>query len=229
MQEIVQELQKVDATLVVEDIPKTIMKTMVFEAEERKRIKLPKARSVMIGVGGLLALLLIGILGFWMTGTTKRTDDSKKLASLAIQSEKTELRIGEKTLLRTAGKFADGSDAGEVRNVDWRSSNEAVIKVSSKGEAEGRQDGVADVTVIYQGMTSAPLTLIVIGDVARIEEHIKNARTLLDQGNYSGALKVLYEAKTLDPKNKDLEAEIDRARKACLAEQRIGLTKSRCD
>ncbi len=229
MQEIVQELQKVDATLVVEDIPKTIMKTMVFEAEERKRIKLPRARPVILGIGGLLALLLIGILGFWMTGTTNRTDDSKKLVSLAIQGEKKELRIGEKILLRAAGKFADGSDAGEVRNVDWRSSNEAVIAVSSKGEAEGRQDGFADVTVGYQGMTSAPLTLMVAGGAARIDELIKKARSLLDQGNYSDAFKVLYEAKALDPSNKNLESEIDRTRKACLAEQRFGLTKSRCD
>lgn len=240
MNEILQELQKVDAALVVQDSPKTMMQTMVFKSGARERIKLPKAPGFLIGASSLVAVLILGIIVYWTVGTPNQTDDSKKLASLSIQGAKRELRVGEKTLLRAAGKFSDGSAAASARSLKWQSSNETVVTISPKGEAEGRKAGFADVTVSSQGIISAPVTLIVRAAALppaeqkpslseKIDDQIKHAGSLLDQGDYSGALKVLHGAKALDPKNKNLHAEIDRARKACLAEQRIGLTKSSCD
>jgi serine/threonine protein kinase len=240
MHEIVQELQQVAATSVVEENPKTMIQTMVFNSGTLERVKLRKAPWFLIGASGAATLLIAGIVAYWMIGMTSQTDDSRKLLSLAIQGEKRELHVGEKTLLRAAAKLTDGSAAASVRNLVWESSNDSVLTVSSKGEAEGRKEGFADVTVSAEGMTSAPFTLIVKTGAAlaveprpplseKIAEQIKTARSSLDQGNYSGALKLLYEAKTLDPKNKNVEAEIQRARRACLAEQRIGLTTSRCD
>ena len=67
---------------------------------------------LVIGVAALTMLLTTGLLAYWKLGTTKATDDPKKLVSLAIQGEKRELRVGEKTLLRAAGKLSDGSETG---------------------------------------------------------------------------------------------------------------------
>jgi serine/threonine protein kinase len=240
MHEIVQELQKVDATSVVEDNPKTIIQTMIFNSGTLERVKLRKAPRFLIGVSSAVVLLIMGIAVYWMIGLTSQADDSKKLLSIAIQGEKRELRVGEKTLLRVAGRLTDGSPAASVRNLVWQSSNDSVLTVSPQGEAEGRKEGFADVTVSSEGTTSAPITLIVRTGAPlvveakpplseEIAQHIKTARSSLDRGDYSGALKLLYEAKSLDPKDKNVETEINRARQACLAEQRIGLTTSRCD
>jgi hypothetical protein len=94
--------------------------------------------------------------------------------------------------------------------------------------------------VRYEGTASPPLTLLVkaenpsseadaAGVIAKIHEHIKIAGSYGDQGEYSTALAELAKAKSLDPANKTVQAELERTKKACLAEQRIGLTNSRCE
>jgi hypothetical protein len=64
---------------------------------------------------------------------------------------------------------------------------------------------------------------------ARVDELMTAARSALDRGDYGAALGELTKAKALDGQNKTVQSEFDRAKKACLAEQRIGLTKLKCD
>jgi hypothetical protein len=63
----------------------------------------------------------------------------------------------------------------------------------------------------------------------KVEEYIKAAGAYHDRGEYSAALAELAKAKSLDPSNKAVQAELERTKKACLAEQKIGSTSLRCD
>ena len=235
MHEIVEELQRLEASLVAEDVPKTIMKTMFFgsgDLEQSSRFKL-KGTPLVIGVAALTMLLTTGLLAYWKLGTTKATDDPKKLVSLAIQGEKRELRVGEKTLLRAAGKLSDGSETGVTKNLEWTSSNESVVAVTSDGQVRAHKDGFADITVRSDGLSSAPLTLVVNAPSqtveertppisARVREFIKVASSFRDQGDYTNALAELKKAKALDSNNRAVQSEIQHTQNACLAERRQG-------
>jgi len=168
---------------------------------------------------------------------------------LGIQGKR-QLDVGEKTALRVGGRFSDGSEAAVTKNLDWHSSDDAVVVVSGGGQVEGRKDGFADITVRYEGIASPPLTLMVRGetrpaemirgetqsakaDVAqvatKIQEHIKAAGSYRDRGDYSPALAELTKAKSLDPANQAVLSELESTTKACLAEQRIVLANLRCE
>jgi hypothetical protein len=131
-----------------------------------------------------------------------------------------------------AGKRSDGSDVEQPENVAWRSSDDSVVAVNAKGEAEARKEGFANISAHSEGVSSAALTLMVrpaeLPIPARVEGHIKVAQTFRDRGDYSNALSELDKAKALDPKNKTVETELEITKKACLAEQKVGLTKSKC-
>ncbi len=112
--------------------------------------------------------------------------------------------------------------------------------MSADGQAEARKDGFADITVRYQGTTSTPLTLVVRGEnrptaadaaqiAAKVQQHLKAAGSYRDQGEYLTALAELAKAKSLDPANEAIQAELERTKKACLTERRIGLTTLRCE
>ena len=179
-------------------------------------------------------------MAFWFFGVAGTKDAGvKKIVSLGIQGKR-ELNIGEKTVLRVGGRFSDGSETAVTKNLDWQSSEDAVVAVSQDGQVEARKDGFADITVRYEGIASPPITLMVKGetrpaeaDVAqvatKIQEYIKAAGSYRDRGEYSPALAELAKAKSLDPANKALQGELESTTKACLAEQRIVLTNLRCE
>jgi hypothetical protein len=190
---------------------------------------------------GLVAVIIgAAIMAFWSIGPTGTEDaDVKKIVALGIQGER-QLNPGEKTVLRAEGRFSDGSKAEVKNNLHWQSSNDSVAAVNGDGQVEARKDGSSNITVRYEGTASPPLTLLVkaenpsseadaAGVIAKIHEHIKIAGSYGDQGEYSTALAELAKAKSLDPANKTVQAELERTKKACLAEQRIGLTNSRCE
>src|SRR5262249_25101749 len=147
---------------------------------------------------------------------------------------------GEKTLLRVGGRFSDGTATDVVKNLDWHSSNDSVVAVSGDGQVEARKDGFADITVRYERLVSPPLTLVVTREsrsteadaasvATKVQEHIKTAGSHHDRGEYSDALAELAKAKSLDPSNKAVQAALERTKKACLAEQKIGLTTLSCE
>ena len=190
---------------------------------------------------GLVAVLIgAAIIAFWSIRPSGTEDAHvKKIVALGIQGER-QLNPWEKAVLRVEGRFSDGSSAEVNRNLHWQSSNDSVVVVNGDGQVEARKDGSSNITVRYEGTVSPPLTLVVkaenpsseadaAGVIAKIHEHIKIAGSYVDQGEYSTALAELAKAKSLDPANKTVQEELESTKKACLAEQRIGLTKSRCE
>ena len=67
------------------------------------------------------------------------------------------------------------------------------------------------------------------GPNPKIRGHITLAESLRDRGEFSQALKELERAKSIDPTDTAVKTEIQRTRRACLAEKKLGLTEARCD
>jgi predicted Ser/Thr protein kinase len=228
MPEVVQELQKIAATSTVEDVPKTIMKTMIFTSADREAIKLPKRSTLYWGAGGALMVIVLGMAAYFISAV--RSPSETVPMRVSIDAEKKQLGVGEKIFLRAT--VAKGGDEKAASDVVWRSSNESVIAMSSKGEAEALKEGAASVVASYQGVDSGPVTLTVKGLgplLAKIDGLRKKARDSLDHGDYQSAFKVLHEAMRIDSNNNEVKKDIEQTRKACLAEQRVGLTKIACE
>ena len=139
---------------------------------------------------------------------------------------KRQLNVGEKTVLEVRGIFSDGSETDVVKILDWHSSDDSVVAVSEDGRVEARKGGFTDITVRYEGITSPPLTLMVreespppteakaTPDATKVEEYIRTAIFYRDRKEYSGALAELAKAKSLDPANKVVLAELERTKEA---------------
>ena len=214
-------------------------------AQESQAVSVPEGfirskRQQLYGLGLVAVIIGVAVMAFWFFGPTGSRDAGvQTVVSLGIQGKR-QLNTGEQTVLRVEGRFSDGSKTDLTKNLHWQSSDDSVAAVSGDGQVEARKDGSADITVSYEGTASPPLTLVVrgaspfieadaAGVITKVQEHIKVAGSYRDQGEYSTALAELAKAKFLDPANKTLQEELESTKKACLAEQRIGLTKSRCE
>jgi hypothetical protein len=212
---------------------------------ERQEVSVPERiagsdRRWLYAGGGVAVVIGLVVMALWFFGPFGSKDaDVKKIVSLGIQGKR-QLNVGEKAVLRVGGRFSDGGETDLTRNLDWHSSDDAVLAVSRDGQVEARKDGFADITVRYGGIASPPLTVVVRGEsrspeadaaqvTAKVQEHIKTAASYRDRGEYSTALTELVKAKSLDPANKAVQSEFESTRKACLAEQRIVLTSVRCE
>jgi hypothetical protein len=77
--------------------------------------------------------------------------------------------------------------------------------------------------------------LVVLRDAPRgfqiaekVRLHLKTARSSRERGEYSTAIAELAKAKSLDPANKEIQAELEQTQRACRAEQLLGRTDLRC-
>jgi tetratricopeptide (TPR) repeat protein len=52
-----------------------------------------------------------------------------------------------------------------------------------------------------------------------VQDHLRAAKLLRERGDYARALEVLEKAKTMDPSNREVQAELEKVRKACIAER----------
>jgi len=236
MQEIAKELQKLDATMLVDENSKRVVPSRIWRGRLEgylTRLKNPRAAITVIAAGLALALGGFGYR-YWSGGK------KAEVVSIAVQSDKQDLQAGEKLGLKTAANLANGGVASNPNNVTWRSSNDAIVAVNAKGEVEAKKAGSADITASIQNVESSPVKVTVKEATeskspavqtiaARVDELMTAARSALDRGDYGAALGELTKAKALDGQNKTVQSEFDRAKKACLAEQRIGLTKLKCD
>jgi hypothetical protein len=62
----------------------------------------------------------------------------------------------------------------------------------------------------------------------RIAGYLSQAREFRERGAYDAALSQLSAAGALDPANEEIAAEIDRTRRACNAEKRLGRPDLKC-
>jgi Tfp pilus assembly protein PilF len=62
----------------------------------------------------------------------------------------------------------------------------------------------------------------------RVNEQLRNARTYLDQGQYTEALIELDKASQIDPGNRTVQTAIANAKRACNAEKQLGRSNLKC-
>jgi serine/threonine protein kinase len=244
MREVVQELQKA-AVALPEEASKTVVETIAISKTVVGNIKRPQSKpawAIAVAVPAFVVLLLIMIWRPW----SKDTEGSTRILALTIQGEKKEFKPRERTTLRVAGKYSDGTQTDILKNLEWRSSDPSIVKINSNGEIEAVNNGSAQITASHEGLVSEPIALIVKGDSnipsladpnsrsksateIKIENHLKMASLLRDRGDYTGALSELARAKTVDSKNEVVLAEFEKTKSACLAEKSLGISKLRCD
>ena len=189
-----------------------------------ERFPRPDRRQLYAGAAVVIVIGVV-VMAFWFFASTGiKEQEVKKIVSLGIQGKR-QLNVGEKTVLRVGGRFSDGSEADVTENLDWHSNDDSVVAVSQDGQVEARKGGFGDITVRYEGITSPPLTLMVREEsppaeakaaqvATKVQEHIRTAVLYRDRGEYSSALAELAQAKSLDPVNKVVLAELGRTKEA---------------
>ncbi len=147
------------------------------------------------------------------------------IVSLAVHADKKELEVNQRIALTIRGKDSDGREVEIRQGVEWESTDERIVSVDSRGQVEAQKEGSADIIARYKELASLPLTFTVRD---RIQDHLKIAKFYRERGEYSDAISELKKARSVDPENKQVLAELKKTRKACNAEKRIGRKGLEC-
>ena len=144
-----------------------------------------------------------------------------QLVSLAVFSAKRELKINERLALRVKGQYSDGKEGEINKGVEWKSSDERIASVDSRGRVLARASGDVRLSANYQGLTSQAITLVVkdsppppgpqpsqpsekpVVTKPDVENTLKLARLYYEDGKYSEAIAEANQVLKIDPDNKD--------------------------
>lgn len=162
-------------------------------------------------------------------------------------------------LKKTGGTFGEGEIprsvsearplsqriAGQLRAVKYRLPNfrvtisvavvlGAALIVWFGGFIGSREAPISDVFPIRPSASSNPPTETRPrderdADNRKIRLYITQAEAFRDRGEFARALAELEKARAIDPANLAINGEIERTRRACQAEKKLGLTEERCD
>ena len=91
-----------------------------------------------------------------------------QLVSLAIDVEKTELKINERIAASVKGTYADGKVASISKGVKWKSADTTIAEVNPDGELVAHKSGKVDITAVYGTVESAPLRLTVVEEAPKL-------------------------------------------------------------
>jgi uncharacterized caspase-like protein len=169
--------------------------------------------------------------------TTQLVAKTSPLTSLTITADKREIKINESLALRAHAKFADGREIEVSEDIQWSSSDANVASVDGNGKIQGRRAGRTQITARFAGVSSQNFALavsaaneptLVKAATVNMQEQLQGVRLSRDQGNYRAAFAILEKLQAAEPSNKDIQAELERTRKACLAEKQLGVSDLGC-
>ena len=149
-----------------------------------------------------------------------------ELVYLTILPAKRELKANERITLRVKGQYSDGREAEINSGVEWKSSDERIASVDSRGRVLARASGDVRLSANYQGLKSPAITLVVkespLPPLSRpaqpsetpvitkprpdIENTLKLARLYYEDGKYSESIAELNQVLKVDPDNKDAQS-----------------------
>jgi serine/threonine protein kinase len=116
----------------------------------------PAVKWVMASLGAFAVAGLIGLGAYLYLSTS-----TPEIETLAITSGKTNLAPRERITLNASGTYSDGAKKVISSGLEWRSSNDSVVRVNLQGEVEAQNEGVAEITAQSGGRISSPITLVV--------------------------------------------------------------------
>lgn len=172
------------------------------------------------------------------------------LRSLIIVSVKRELEANERMVLRARGQYSDGKETEVNDGVTWKSSDERIASIDSKGRLTTHSKGQVRLNASYEGVTSPAISLLV-KDVVResrpepqipapsrstkpeiekprapdIRENLRNATIFYEEGKYPEATAELEHAIRSDPESKEARSLRIRVLRAWEAEKKLTVKK----
>ena len=170
-----------------------------------------------------------------------------KLIALTVRAAKRDLTVNDTVNLQATGTYSDKRQL-EIKEagVRWDSSDPNIAAVTESGTVLAKKAGRVELIARYGGIASEPLSLLVkpasmknpaiipqtkkppVTNLADTSAQIRNARSRLDRGEYAEALIELENARKVDPGNKEVQAAILNAKRACHAERTFGRTDLKC-
>jgi serine/threonine protein kinase len=169
-----------------------------------------------------------------------------KLVAVTVKAAKRELTVNDTVNLQATGTYSDKRQLKINAGVRWDSSDPNIATVTESGAVLGKKAGRVELIARYGGIASEPLRLLVkpgsmkspaiiqqsgkppATNMVDTSEQARNARTRLDRGEYAEALSELAKANKVDPGNKEVQALILQAKRACNAERTLGRTDLKC-
>lgn len=160
-----------------------------------------------------------------------------QLTGLSITADKREVKVNESLPLLARAKYSDGKEVEVNQSVEWFSSDPNVATVGTDGKIQGRRTGQAQITARLSGVSSQAFAVAVSAakesepvkmPTVNLQEQLQSIRLNRDQGNYRAAFAILEKLRAVEPNNKDLQAELETTRKACLAEKELGVSNVGC-
>jgi serine/threonine protein kinase len=216
----------------IDDSPRTIAATQIFQNESPDKIIGVNRKH--LGLGFIGALVIAGLVFGLIKFTDWSAPDEAKIEPPVVAEPMREpvpvpvppppsRPEPEPESVKSASP-PPRPPREKPKPVD-KSLNTANIQerpLEKKNEPEQRP---ADETKL----TTVPTTEQKSPSNTKIQDHIRVAKNLRERGEYADASKELLKARAIDPSNKEVEAEMERTKKACDAERAIlGRTDLKC-
>ena len=160
-------------------------------------------------------------------GETARTISGKlenQLQAAGAAREKAEREAQDLKKQLAAGDRSDKATLAKLQNElqDARNAHERAVKELKQMR---QQPAAVKEREPQPAKKPVPMPAKASREIAR---HLSLAKGQRERGAYDAALSELIAANALDPANEEIAAELDRTRRACNAEKRLGRTDLKC-
>lgn len=164
----------------------------------------------------------------------KTIDPAPTLVAVNLGAKKTTLEVTEHASLIVTAHWSDGQEKQVVDGVQWRVSDRSLVEIRDNGTIVGLKSGTVTIGAGYGGMDSKSITLVVrqakpspsqnvASGQPQVDQIIKAAKAYREQGEYARAISELRKVQNIAPGSREVAAEIELTRNACLAEQKLGI------
>jgi hypothetical protein len=186
-----------------------------------------------------------------------KTPVETQLMALTVSPNSRELKIQERLFLRAKARYSDGNEKVISAGVEWRSTNQLIASVDSRGELVALRPGKTAVVARWGRIESSAVDIVVRESLIKplpeppayykpaveppqetpskppvqtinIGSYVNRAKSYRVQGNYAAALTELEKARAISPGSQELIDEIDATKRACNAEKRLGREDLTC-
>ena len=240
MREVAQELKRVENTAVAESAPRTIVAGNTTMMEELPRTIAATKVSQGEFLGGIKDVnrkyLGLGFIGFFLTaalvfGVTKfmdqpAPDEPRKEPPVVAEPVREPVFVAPS---RSEPEEVKRQPAPARPSLEKSKPVEKRIKIPDIQDYTPREKNIRESQSTDTVISNKPSPDQAIANNTKIQDHIKIARVLRERGEYADAVAELGKAKGLDPKDAQVQAELEKTRKACEAERQIlGNANLRC-
>jgi len=209
----------------IDDAPRTIAATQIFHNEPFAKFRGVNSKHLGLGFIGALVIagLVFGLIKFTDWPVPEAKIEPPVVAEPMIEPVPVPVPPPPSRPEPEAVKSAPPPPRPppeKPKPVD-KSLNTANIQDRPLGKKNEPEQRPADEPKLTTVPTTVPTTEQKSPSHTKIQDHIRVAKNLRERGEYADASKELLKARAIDPSNKEVEAEMERTKKACDAERAI--------